>query len=274
MFIRSVSILLRYETCVAWAHLPSPKIRDVRFMGPSPFFFIRNWTIAIFIIVSIRISTQDFRNCTHFSIFSHRTSETAHTSVYFTQISNKSYIFTQMGIFSNIEHISHKYPIKLKFSHIEHILHKYPLKVKFLHKWSYFHTFSIFYTYINKSYIFTEMGIFSNIEHISHKYPIKLKFSHNEHILHKYPLKVKISHKWSYFHTLIIFYTIILLLSVAVLVFWNSRLFHGARCTSIELRWSMVFLALSSRWRKEESHQIDQTLPQRRHSQLWRFIIF
>jgi hypothetical protein len=34
------------------------------------------------------------------------------------------------------------------FSHIEHILHKYPLKLKFSRKWSYFHTFSIFYTII------------------------------------------------------------------------------------------------------------------------------
>jgi hypothetical protein len=32
------------------------------------------------------------------------------------------------------------------FSHIEHISHKYPMKVKVLHKWSYFHTLSIFYT--------------------------------------------------------------------------------------------------------------------------------
>jgi hypothetical protein len=44
-------------------------------------------------------------------------------------------------------------------------------------------------------------------------------FSHIELILNKYPLKVKFSHKWSYFHTLGIFYPIILLLSVAVLFF-------------------------------------------------------
>jgi hypothetical protein len=90
-------------------------------------------------------------------------------------------------------------------------------------------------------------------------------FSHIEHILHKYPMKVKFSHKLSYFHTLSIFYTIILLLFVAILFFWNYWLFHGGRCISTELRWPMVFLARSSRWRKEESHQIDQTLPHRRH---------
>jgi hypothetical protein len=93
------------------------------------------------------------------------------------------------------------------------------------------------------------MTIFSLIEHISHNYPMKVKFTHN----------------WPYFHTLSIFHTIILLLSIAVLIFWNSWLFHGGRCTSMELYWPMVFLAWSSRWRKEESHQIDQTLPHRRH---------
>jgi hypothetical protein len=30
-----------------------------------------------------------------------------------------------MAIFSHIEHISHKYPMKVKFSHIEHILHNH-----------------------------------------------------------------------------------------------------------------------------------------------------
>jgi hypothetical protein len=49
-----------------------------------------------------------------------------------------------MVIFSHIEHISHKYQIKVTFSHIEYILHKYPLKLKFSQKWSYFHTLSIF----------------------------------------------------------------------------------------------------------------------------------
>jgi hypothetical protein len=40
-------------------------------------------------------------------------------------MSTKSQIFTQMAIFSHIEHISHKYPMKVKFSHIEHILHNH-----------------------------------------------------------------------------------------------------------------------------------------------------
>jgi hypothetical protein len=96
-------------------------------MGASPLFFIRNWTIARFSIVSIRNRTQDFINCTHFrnsQIFTHW--------AYFTQISYESQIFTQMVIFSHIQHISHKYPMKVKFSH----------------KWSYFHTLSIFYTII------------------------------------------------------------------------------------------------------------------------------
>jgi hypothetical protein len=30
-----------------------------------------------------------------------------------------------MVIFSHIEHILHKYPLKVKFSHIEHILHNH-----------------------------------------------------------------------------------------------------------------------------------------------------
>jgi hypothetical protein len=58
-------------------------------------------------------------------------------------------------VFSHIEHISLKYPMKVIFftqmdifSHIEHISHKYPMKVKFSHKWLYFHTLSIFHTNI------------------------------------------------------------------------------------------------------------------------------
>jgi hypothetical protein len=80
----------------------------------SPFFFIKNWTIVRFSIVSIRNS----------HIFTHW--------AYFTQISNESQICTQMTIFSHIEHISHEYSIKVKFSH----------------KWPYFHTLSIFHTNI------------------------------------------------------------------------------------------------------------------------------
>jgi hypothetical protein len=44
-------------------------------------------------------------------------------------------------------------------------------------------------------------------------------FLHILHILHKYPLKLKFSCKWSYFHTLSIVYTIILLLSAAAWCF-------------------------------------------------------
>jgi hypothetical protein len=55
----------------------------------------------------------------------------------------------------------------------------------------------------NESQISTQMAIFSHIEHISHKYTMKVKFSH----------------KWPYIYTLSIFYTIIWLLSIAVLVF-------------------------------------------------------
>jgi hypothetical protein len=116
----------------------------------------------------------------------------------------------------------------------------------------------IFAQISNESQIFTQMTIFSHIEHISHKYPMKVKFSY----------------EWTYFHTLSIFYIIILLLSVMVLSFWNSWLFHGGHCASTEFHWAMVFLAWSSRWRKEEYHQIDQTFPHQRHSRLRRFIIF
>jgi hypothetical protein len=76
-------------------------------------------------------------------------------------------------------------------SQIEHISHKYPMKVKFFHKCPYFHTLSIFHTNIEWSQIFTQMAIFSHIEHISHKYPMKVKFSH----------------KWPYFYQLSIFHT-------------------------------------------------------------------
>jgi hypothetical protein len=108
------------------ARLPSPQIRDACCVDVSPFFLIRNWTIAIFNIVSTINWTQNFRNYTHFR---NRTK-------------------TSIVIFSYIEHISHKYPIKVIFSHIEHISHKYPLKVK----------------------IFTQIVIFWHIEHILHNY--------------------------------------------------------------------------------------------------------
>jgi hypothetical protein len=49
---------------------------------------------------------------------------------YFTQMTNKSQIFTQITIFSGIEDTSHKWPIQVKFSL----------------KWPYFHTLMIFHT--------------------------------------------------------------------------------------------------------------------------------
>jgi hypothetical protein len=131
------------------------------------------------------------------------------------------------------------------FSHIEHISHKYPTNVKLLLNWPYFHTLSIFHTNIQWKLNFHSIGHISHIEHISHKYSMKVKFSL----------------KWSYFHTLSIFYTIILLLSIVLFVFfWNSWLFYGGHCTSMVFHLSMVFLAWSSRWWKEEFQQIDQTL--------------
>jgi hypothetical protein len=132
-------------------------------------------------------------------IYIYHTSETTYTSE-----TEPKY---QMAIFSRTEHISHKYPIKSHFHTNGNI---------FTH-WAYFTQIS------NKSYFFTQMIIFLHIEHISHKYPLKLK----------------ISHKWSYFHTLNIFYTIILLLSVAILVFWNSWLFMMVvmQVRSFVVRW-------------------------------------
>jgi hypothetical protein len=52
-----------------------------------------------------------------------------------------------MAIFSHIEHISHKWPMKVKFSHIEHISHKWSMKV-------------IFHT---NSYIFTHWAYFTQL---------------------------------------------------------------------------------------------------------------
>jgi hypothetical protein len=91
---------------------------------------------------------------------------------------------------------------------------------------------------------------FSHAEHISHKNSMKSKifiqidiFSHMDHISHKYLMEVKFSHKWLYFYTLSIFYTIILLLSIAVLCFLKLLNFYGGRCASTELCWPMVLLA-------------------------------
>jgi hypothetical protein len=134
-----------------------------------------------------------------------------------------------MAIFSHIEHISHKYSMKVKFSHIDHISHKYPLKVKFSQKWPYFHTLTIFNTNIHwksnfhtlsifhtnihwksnfhtNGQIFTHWPYFTQISIESQIFTQMAIFSHIEHISHKYPLKVKFSHKWSYFYTLSIFY--------------------------------------------------------------------
>jgi hypothetical protein len=198
---------------------PFNKMWDTRSVGTSP--FTKMWGVC-----SVGVSPFCFtRKHTFHQKLNARLQETTHTSE--TSI----------------------------FSHIEHISQKYPMKVKFPHKGPYFQTLT---QISNENQIFTQMAIFSHIEHISHKYSIQVTFSHN----------------WPYFNTLTIFYTIIVLLSVAVLVFWNSWHFQGGHCTSMELHWTIVFLAWSSRWRKEESHQINQTLPHRRHSQLWRFIIF
>jgi hypothetical protein len=163
--------------------------------------------------------------------------------VYFTQISNESQILTQMAIFSHIEHISHKYQMNVNFSH----------------KWPYFHTLSIFHTNIQwksnfhtNDHIFTHWVYVRQISNESLIFTQMVIFSHIGYVLH----------------------IIILLLSFEVLIFWNYWLFHGGRCASMKLHWPMVFLAWSSRWRKDKSHQIDQTLPHRRHSQLRWFIVF
>jgi hypothetical protein len=169
--------------------------------------------------------------------------------VYFTQISNESQIFSQMAI----------------ISHIEHSSHKYPMKVYFLLKWSYFHTLSIFHTTIqwksnshSNDHIFTNWAYFTQISNESQIFTQMAIFSHIKQILHKYPRKVKFSLNWQHFHTLSIFHTIIFLLSVALLFFfWNSWLFHCGHCTSMELHWPMKCLSWSSRWWKQESHQID-----------------
>jgi hypothetical protein len=124
------------------------KMRDARNKSVSPFFFIKNWTIARFSIVSIRNWTQGFRNCTHFRNKTKTSNDHIFTPwAYFTQISNTSQIFTQMTIFSHIEHISHKYPMKVNFSH----------------KWTYFYTFNIFHTNIQwKSKFHTNDHIFTH----------------------------------------------------------------------------------------------------------------
>jgi hypothetical protein len=144
------------------------------------------------------------------------------------------------------------------FSHIEHISHKYPMKVNFSHKRSCFHTLSIFHTNIKwksnfhtNDHIFTHWAYFTQISNKSRIFTQMVIFLHIEHILHNH---------FATFH--------------CGLGFWNSWLFHGGCCASMELCWPMVFLAWSSRWWKEESHQIDQTLSHRRHSRLWQFIVF
>jgi hypothetical protein len=128
---------------------PSHQIWDVSCVGASHLFFIRNWTVARFNIVSIRNRTQDFKNCTHF-----RNNHIFTQWAYFTQISYESKIFTQIVI----------------FSYSEHIWHIYPMKDNFLHKWSYFHTLSIFHTNIQwksnfhiNGHIFTHWAYFTQL---------------------------------------------------------------------------------------------------------------
>jgi hypothetical protein len=119
------------ESRVLQVCLPFLKIRDTRNKSVSPFFFIRNWPIDRFSIVSIRNRTEGFRNCMQ-GIRNRTKTSNGHIFThwaYFTQIFNESQIFKQMTIFSQIEHISHKYLMKVKFSH----------------KWPYFHTLSIFH---------------------------------------------------------------------------------------------------------------------------------
>jgi hypothetical protein len=138
------------------------------------------------------------------------------------------------------------------FSHIEHISHKWPIKVKFSLRWPYFHTLSIFHTNIQwklifhtNGHIFTHLAYFTQMTNKSQIFTQMTIFSYIEHILHNH---------FATFH--------------CGLGFWNSWLFYCGHCTSMKLRWLMVFLAWSSSWWKEESYQIDQTLPHWRHSRL------
>jgi hypothetical protein len=73
--------------------------------------------------VSIRNWTQVFRNCTQGTRNRIKTTNSHIVTywAYFIQISNECQIFTQMVIFSHIEHISHKYPMKVKFHTNGHI---------------------------------------------------------------------------------------------------------------------------------------------------------
>jgi hypothetical protein len=200
-------------------------------------FFIRNRTIARFIIVFIRNWIEGFKNWTKPSnchIFTHLT--------YFTQMTNESQIFTQIATFSHIEHISHKYPMKINFSH----------------KWPYFYTLSIFHINIQwksffhtNGHIFTHWAYFTQMTNESQIFTKMAIFSHIEHILRNHFATFRCG-----------------------LGFLKFLTFHGGHCASMKLRWSMVFLAWSSRWRKEESHQNDQTFPHRWHSRLRWFIIF
>jgi hypothetical protein len=132
-------------------------------------FFIRNRTIARFIIVFIRNWIEGFKNWTKPSnchIFTHLT--------YFTQMTNESQIFTQIVTFSHIEHISHKYPMKINFSH----------------KWPYFYTLSIFHINIQwksffhtNGHIFTHWAYFTQMTNESQIFTKMVIFSHIEHIL-------------------------------------------------------------------------------------------
>jgi hypothetical protein len=132
---------------------------------------------------------------------------------YCTQISNENQIFTQMAIFSHIEHISHNYPMNVKFSH----------------KWPYFYTLNIFHiniqwklNFVTNGLIFTHWAHLTQIANESQIFTQIAIFSHIEHILHNHFATFRCG----------------LFLS-------NSWLFHGGRCASTELHWPMVFLAWS-----------------------------
>jgi hypothetical protein len=83
------------------------------------------------------------------------------------------------------------------FSHIEHISHKYLMKVKFAHKLPYFHTLSIFHTSIQWKSNFTQMVISSHIEYILHhiiKYFWTIKYT----TLAPFSLLISLIMSWLY----------------------------------------------------------------------------
>jgi hypothetical protein len=112
-------MLSKRETCVL-------EIRDAHYVDVSPFFIdmrrVLRGCVSLFL-------HQKLNYCQiQFSV--HQKLNTRPQKLHTLQNRTKSSI----AIFSHIEHISHKYPIKVIFSHIDHISHKYPLKVNFSHK--------------------------------------------------------------------------------------------------------------------------------------------